>query len=405
MTDVNDSLPVDRLRESVLGRSARIAVDARARMRRDHLLRVLDGVAELPDPVTRAAIVRETGLTSATVSSLMSELIDLGFVVEGAQAESTGGKPATRVGIAPDGFVVLVVLVRALSIETALVDLTGRRIAERWTERADGVAPADVAAAAAALAGSARGRILAVGVQTPGVTDGRRVIESVLLGWADVPLAALVEQHVGVPVLLVNDAVGEALTEAAGDRDPALQRLTIRLGEGVGAAVTIGGTFQSGASGRAGEIGHARFGAASDAEDRLCRCGRRGCLEATASLTAMLGPDYHDELDEEHVRVLARSPQAAALLEEGAEALAGALRALSALADPHEIVLAGRARFLGEEFLRRVAERFAATPARGTGNPGIRYAGALDACLGPGRLALEKVLGVPLLPGPRHTVR
>ncbi|NKF33045.1 ROK family protein, partial [Pseudomonas sp. BGM005] len=59
------------------------------------------------------------------------------------------------------------------------------------------------------------GRLLIAGVQLPGTTDGRRVFESVQLGWTDVPLAERFEAVLGIPVLLVNDVDAEAIAEAA----------------------------------------------------------------------------------------------------------------------------------------------------------------------------------------------
>ena len=100
------------------------------------------------------------------------------------------------------------------------------------------------------------GRLLVAGVQLPGTTDGRRVFESVQLGWTDVPLAERFEAVLGIPVLLVNDVDAEAIAEAAREDESSGYRLFIHIGTGIGAAVTLDGELAPGPRDRAGEIGH-----------------------------------------------------------------------------------------------------------------------------------------------------
>ncbi|MFJ2535648.1 ROK family transcriptional regulator [Microbacterium maritypicum] len=383
-----------RLESSVFGRGADALLDGKGKIRRDHLRRALALIASA-DPVTRASLARSTGLTTATTSSLVNELIALGLVVEGEQAESTGGKPGTRVEVNRAFYAVCVVIVRAQSVETVLLDLSGARVLTRESVHPAGVTPADVVAVTAEVVREFRDRVLAVCLQSPGVTDGSVVRESVLLGWKDVPLADLLAEEIDVPAVILNDADGEALTESAFDEVDGVQRLVLRMGEGIGAAVTIDGRVLPGATSRAGEIGHVAFGGRGS--QVRCRCGGLGCIEAVASLTAVLGPDFHDELEPDAVRALLRADGAEERMLLGAEAVAAALRILSGLTDPHEIVIAGRAPLLGDPFLAAVREGFATNRAKGTASPPIRFAHESDPALGPGRLVLGRVLGVSML--------
>lgn len=391
--------PRTRLESSVFGRGADALLDGKGKIRRDHLRRALALIAAA-DPVTRASLARATGLTTATTSSLVNEMISLGLVVEGEQTESTGGKPGTRVEMNRAFYAVCVVIVRAQSIETVLLDLSGARVLTRDSVHPGGVTPSDVVAVTADVVREFHDRVLAVCLQSPGVTDGSVVRESVLLGWRDVPLADLIAAEVDVPVVILNDADGEALTEAAFDEVDGVQRLVLRMGEGIGAAVTIDGRVLPGATNRAGEIGHVAFGGRG-AQIR-CRCGGRGCIEAVASLTAVLGADFHDELEPGAVRALLDVEGAQERMLLGAEAVAAALRILSGLTDPHEIVIAGRAPLLGEPFLTAVREGFATNRPKGTASPPIRFAHDSDPALGPGRLVLGRVLGVSLLRPSTH---
>lgn len=383
-----------RLERSVFGGGAEGLLDGKGKIRRDHLRRALALIGS-DDSVTRASLARLTGLTTATTSSLVNELIALGLVVEGEQAESTGGKPGTRVELNRAYYVVCVVIVRAQSVEAVLLDLSGARVLTRVTTYASGVQPADVARVTGELVREFPDRVLAVCLQSPGVTDGAVVRESVLLGWRDVPLAELVRAEADLPVVILNDADGEALTESVFDEAAGVQRLVLRMGEGIGAAVTIDGRVLPGATNRAGEIGHVAFG--GNGSRVRCRCGGYGCIEAVASLTAILGPDFHDELEPEGVQALLRADGAEERMLLGAESVAAALRILVGLTDPHEIVIVGRAPLLGEPFLTAVRSGFEQNRPKGTASPPIRYAHDSDPALGPGRHVLGSVLGVALM--------
>ncbi|MFK4728869.1 ROK family protein [Agromyces mediolanus] len=393
---------IERLRRSPLGAQPGEQLDAQSTIRRRHLRRALELIAADPGRCTRASIARDSQFTSATASSLVAELIQLGLVAESAPLASTGGKRATGLALDPDGFVICVVLVRPREVRIALISLDGRWLGSSAIPASGRLDAADVAAAAATATRDYAGRILATCIQSPGVTDGRTVVESVLMGWHGEPLADVVEAAIGAPVFVLNDADGEALNESAFDESRRVQRLFVRLGEGVGGAVTVDGVVVPGAHQRAGEIGHVRI--VFDEDAPRCKCGATGCVEAVASLSAMLGEDYHDELDFEEIAELAGRPGADARLGAGAYALARLLRILAAMLDPHEVVLGGAGPALGDAFLARVLAAFDANPAKGTGGAGIRYARARsmhERLVGPARHALSSTLGVPLiLPAP-----
>lgn len=326
----------------------------------------------------------------------MSELIELGLVADGPIAESTGGKPATSLMIDRSTHLFLVIIVRALTVEVALLDLMGATLRSRVVTPGARVTAHDAVDAAQAMAVGFEDRILSACIQSPGVTDGSTtVVESVLMGWYDVPLGSMVEEALGVPTFILNDADAEALAEAARDEEAGLLRLVVRIGEGVGAAVTANGKLVPGATGRAGEIGHVRV--IFDGPRETCRCGLSGCLESTTSMTAMLGEAFHDELTGEQVRLLTGTREASERMAFGARALSRALRILSALLDPHEIVIAGSAPELGAHFLDALRDEYELYPAKGTAHLDIRYARTdLSHYLGPARFAVASTLGEPL---------
>lgn len=367
------------------------ALDTQAAVRRSNLRRALQLVFQASGTQTRAGIARATGLTAATASSLVAELIDSRLVAEGEQAVSTGGKRATTLSIDASHHLILVLVVQPLSALVALVALDGSTLESATVAYTPAARDRVLDETVAGVAERFAGRLLAVGVQLPGTTDGRSVLESVQLEWRDVPLAERFEAIVDAPVLLVNDVDAEAIAEAGMDESPSGYRLFLHSGGGIGAAVTLDGELAPGPRDRAGEIGHVQvvFGEAA----RPCRCGQHGCLESAAALGPMLGEEFTDALDVVAIRALvARADQQQ--IDEGARALARAVKLISALLDPIEVVIGGPATELGPRFLERVRAE-TDYPARGTLQVPIRYADPrVPPSAGAAQAALTAVLGV-----------
>ena len=366
-------------------------LDTQASVRRANLRRALQLVFQGPGTQTRAGIARATGLTAATASSLVAELIESRLIVEGEQAASTGGKRATTLSVDAGHHLILVLVVQPLHAHIALVALDGTEVDVRRVNYTVDSRDRVLDAAVSAVAAEFGGRLLAAGVQLPGTTDGRSVLESVQLKWEDVPLAERFERLLGAPVLLINDVDAEAIAEAGMEESPSGYRLFLHLGGGVGAAVTLNGELAPGPRDRAGEIGHVQvvFGEAA----RACRCGQRGCLESAAALGAMLGDEFSDAMDAAEIRALAADADEEHL-DEGARALARAVKLISALLDPTEVVIGGPATELGPRFLDRVRHE-TEYPARGTTQVPVRYADPrVSIAAGAAQAALTSALGV-----------
>lgn len=367
------------------------ALDTQAAVRRANLRRALQLVFHEPGTQTRAGIARATGLTAATASSLVAELIEMRLVAEGEPAASTGGKRPTTLSIDGDHHLLVVVVIRPTDTRIVLIALDGTEVDNRRVAYTDATRDWMLDAAVSEIAAAYAGRPLVAGVQLPGTTDGRRVFESVQLGWTDVPLADRFEGLLGVPVLLVNDVDAEAIAEAATEDEPSGYRLFVHIGTGIGAAVTLDGELAPGRHDRAGEIGHVQVQFGDDA--RACRCGRRGCLESASSMTAMLGDDFDDAMDDSTIAALAASADGE-VLAEGARALARTIKLIAAVLDAAEVVIGGPARALGGGFLQLVQAEMDYT-ATGTANVPVRYADA-DASISTGvaQVALSSALGV-----------
>lgn len=367
------------------------ALDTQASVRRANLRRALQLVFRAPGAQTRAGIARGTGLTAATASSLVAELIELRLIVDGEQAASTGGKRATTLSIDAAHHLIVVIVIRPTDARIALVALDGTEVETHRVTYTEKTRDRMLDEAVADIAREHAGRLLVAGVQLPGTTDGRRVFESVQLDWTDVPLADRFERLLAVPVLLVNDVDAEAIAEAAREDESAGYRLFIHIGTGIGAAVTLDGELAPGPRDRAGEIGHVQVVFGDDA--RACRCGRVGCLESVASMTAMLGDDFDDALDDAAIADLAAAADQAGLAD-GARALARTIKLIAAVLDAAEVVIGGPARALGAPFLELVQAEIDYT-ATGTTQVPVRFADAgASISTGVAQVALSSALGV-----------
>jgi glucokinase len=139
----------------------------------------------------------------------------------------------------------------------------------------------------AVLAAAAGERLSAVGIGIPSVVEFAtgRVRTSANIPLANVPLRHVLEDALGAPVFVDNDATVAALAEAHDDEG----RLDVRnlvmltIGTGVGGGIVIGGRPYRGATGAAGEIGHTLIGIQHDIPQAIDRPPQPGSLEALAA--------------------------------------------------------------------------------------------------------------------------
>ncbi|WP_168209127.1 ROK family protein [Agromyces intestinalis] len=341
---------------------------------------------------TRAEIVRVTSLTSATVSSLLAQLIADGYVEDAGQAESTGGKRPTTLRINRHRHGILSIVARPRRLRGAVLDLTGTivEVIERRLDHA--LQPSDVDAFTTELIGSTSLHPIAIALQVPGTTNRTEVLESVQLKWENVGLDSLLGSHAGIPAFLVNDADAGSIAEGVQGGDPSENSVFVHLGEGVGIAVMLAGRLLHGPAASAGEIGHVRvqFGE----EQIRCRCGRYGCLEAVSSLAAMLGSSFSDDLEPDEIRSIVESAETRGIIELGALTLARTLQMVCATLNVRSIVIGGAGVYLGDAFIDVLNDELEHEPGRGATPPTARYAVNSDIFLGGAQYALAETLGV-----------
>ncbi len=227
------------------------------------------------------------------------------------------------------------------NIRAALIADDGRILARvrRETRGADGLEPtlARIAAAIEEVRESEPSiAISGVGIGCPGPLDPRTGIvlrAPNLPGWIDVPLKAVLEGLVSMPVVVENDANAAALGESwLGAGEGASSLVLITLGTGIGGGIVLGGRIWRGALGFAGEIGHTMF----VLDGHPCGCGNRGCLEQYASATGLVRRAREAIASGKRTSLGTRPAITAAVIHQ--EAKAGDALALDLLAETGRIL-------------------------------------------------------------------
>lgn len=168
---------------------------------------------------------------------------------------------------------------------------TGRDYAHaregKWPSGSDGYQIADqVCELAARLAATDTAEIRAIGIGAPGPLDARTGVlyHPVNLTGDDVPLKTILEQKLGIPAHVQNDANVAALGEwLHGGHGPTDHLLYITISTGLGAGIISHGRLIDGFNTTAGELGHTVI----DLNGPECGCGNRGCVEAICSGTSI----------------------------------------------------------------------------------------------------------------------
>jgi glucokinase-like ROK family protein len=239
---------------------------------------------------SRTELARLSGLSKATVSEIVADLLARGFVREAGMQSFGRGRNRVVLEFDPAARLVLGAQLDDTECAVVLADLNARP-RHAATTPVRGGAPEDFVAAldegVARLRPLAEAPILGLGLGAPGSIDpdGRRVTISVPLAWRDVPIADLVEARIGLPVLAANRAKVAALGEVwHGAGRGAEHLIYVFIGAGIVAGMVIHGALYFGSAGGAGELGHVTV----LPDGPLCGCGNQGCLHTVASESAII---------------------------------------------------------------------------------------------------------------------
>jgi predicted NBD/HSP70 family sugar kinase len=249
--------------------------------------------------VTRRDLARQTGLSASQVSRLAVELISAGLVEADDIVAATFGRPPDLLRLAGGNWFVVGMEVGGGAVRAVLANLRGEPCC-RLQEPIPDVSSREAAFEAFSLcidrliaaSGVTREQVLGLGIGLYAVVDP---VAGVVVDWSEHPgwsgwwrdfgLRQALADRFACQTVVVDDAVRmRAVAEAVVRREsPVSDFLFVLADSGIGAAFFTRGQPYLGPQRLAGEIGHVVV----DPAGPLCPCGRRGCLEAVASLKAV----------------------------------------------------------------------------------------------------------------------
>lgn len=330
---------------------------------REEIFRIIQGGGA----VTRAQLVEATGLSRSTVNHAVSRLVaDERVREEDPAAKGPGsgsGRPAGVLRCVPRGGSSVALDFGHTHVKVAVVDDTGHMVAQRRADLDVDLCAAEAMDAAADLLGELRGECTVDDLSTvvagiPGPLDSAsRLVRSptILSSWVGLDPGRELERRLGLRVHVENDAVLGAYGELrCGAGRGYTDFLYVKASHGIGAGMVLNGEPYRGALGFAGEIGHTPLPGYTE----LCRCGRRGCLEAVVSVASVEAQIAHTHPTPHHdgssVEPL-DDPTTWRILNDAGRILGGVLSVLANLLNPAALIIGGELGATGSPLLEGVA--------------------------------------------------
>lgn len=338
------------------------ATGSQSALREANSARILETVRRFGG-ITQVELAEVTGLSPATVSTIIKQLLASGVVETRNTIRS--GRRAQLVTIARKSGLLVGIHVAARTLHVVVAD-TGFSVLEERTLPLPFDHRADTTLDRAALMivelieglGSTLTEILGIGLGVPAPIDpatGMVSVPGILRGWEGVDIAGVLTQRLRRPVFVDNDANLGALGEARygagrGYRDI----LYIAATYSVGAGIIIDDAIHHGIRGTAGEIGHSLI----DPTGAICFCGSRGCLDAVVgaqyvldSLQVTHGPLSLTEL----IRLANEGDPGCSQVIEDAGGITGTVITNTAVAvSPAVIIVGGEMAETGELFISAI---------------------------------------------------
>lgn len=364
-----------------------------ALVRRTHEERVLQALRE-HGALSRTQIAEVIGLSRTTLSDITSHLLERGAIVvvdTDAETRAGRGRPAERLALDPASGQFMGVDFGHRRVHVAVADASHEIVASGSARYAEDVAwPVRLQVAfelidrMSAESGVHYGALQGVGIGVTGPYPDEPVREDVPHGAAAAEFhRASVDEafgaRFGAPVVVDNNSRLAALAEASFGDGAVEHLLYVRLSDGVGGGLVVGGKLVRGSTGQAGELGHVTV----RPRGPVCRCGKNGCLETVASVPAVLaavraeGLPVHD-LDDLAAAVARAHPAADRVLRDAGAAVGHVLATVALAVNPAEIVVGGQIARVAPVILEQVRATMTYELFPGGGAPTVRAAHLSD---------------------------
>jgi glucokinase-like ROK family protein len=241
-------------------------------------------------PISRASLSQKTQLNKTTVSDLVNELNERGFVRELGMQSSGTGRPATLLTLNPSAGYIISCEIAVDYLEVLVTNFAPEVIWQVKEPTLPGTSQPAIIERMLALLHQAvqkglslTSNLLGIAIGVPGMVDHTTgtILFAPNLKWRNVPLLALLEQeNFGVPIFVDNEANMAALGEHYFGAAQGYNEILYLSGNiGLGGGFLRNGQLCRGANGVAAEYGHMTI----DPQGELCNCGNYGCWETLVS--------------------------------------------------------------------------------------------------------------------------
>jgi predicted NBD/HSP70 family sugar kinase len=301
------------------------------------------------DRLSRLELSELTGVSPAGITEVTQKLLQQELLVEtpSATPEKRRGRPTVQLSLQPGHSCFVGINLGEDETLLAITDLKGQVLARHAVPPTK--SPSEIPEAVRKTfltvlrkASIPRSRVRGVGIAVAGIVDAEEGIcrYSAALDWRDVPIARMIGEVLNLKTWADNDAnavaIGEHIFGNARDYD---HFTSIVLGRTIGSAHYMHGILYRGHDGSAGEIGHVTV----DAQGRVCRCGRNGCLDTIAGGFALRREAQEKGLRVNGMRDLEQlavqgDRKAALLLRTAGKALGAAVASLVHLNNPQAVL-------------------------------------------------------------------
>jgi len=223
-----------------------------------------------------------------SIAKAVNELIEKGFVVEQGYAPSSGGRRPLMYAINADAMYILAIAMDQMNTRIQLVDLRNQPVADMkiFGLKLSGNDDAldilvDQINQYLDNCGVLKEKIAGIGIGMPGFIDPAKGINYTYLTSGERSLSQYISERTGLPTYIDNDSSLIAQAEQKfGIAKWQKEVMVINLSWGIGLGMIVNGELFRGRNGFAGEFSHIPL----SEDGALCECGKRGCLEAEASM-------------------------------------------------------------------------------------------------------------------------
>lgn len=334
-------------------------------MKKQNKYIVLDAIRQMA-PVSRIQLSKYTKMSPTTITRIVQELEQEGFLYEGLTEETLIGRRPTLIHLRGDALFTIGIEIDCFVIKIGIVDFIGEmldfkevkcNVKNRYEDALDIIEHGvnDLLRENAISIEKLQG----IGIGIPGVInhDEGIVLSSEQLLWKNCEIASDLKERFDCDVVVDNELKMQILAEIGDVYAPMFSNcILVGIGTGIGASILLDGELYRGTHNRAGEISHITVNLDGDRE--LCHCGKRGCLSLYISESTLLkrAPENIDSIEQLALCMVEKQQWALEIQQDVALYLAVAINNLACLYEPEAIIVSGEMVEQNELFQHQLLE-------------------------------------------------